>query len=114
MSPAAKRGPPTSVHSLLNWRFSPAGRRPADEGEVRGSRLALAALVLLRRQPPALRPQRRVRRRLSQPAGVDLPRVDLWHLARDTLHRPYGLPPLSRALRVPRADSAGDLHRARL
>jgi glutathione S-transferase len=31
MSPAAKRGPHTSVHSTLNWRFSPPHRR-ADKG----------------------------------------------------------------------------------
>src|SRR5215216_2521824 len=30
MSPVAKRGPPTSVHSLLNWRFSLASHRAAD------------------------------------------------------------------------------------
>jgi hypothetical protein len=26
----AKRGPPTSGLSMLNWRFSPASHRPAD------------------------------------------------------------------------------------
>jgi glutathione S-transferase len=30
MSPAAKRGPPTSGLSPLNWRFTPASHRPAD------------------------------------------------------------------------------------
>ena len=30
ISPAAKRGPPTSGLSPLNWRFSPASHRPAD------------------------------------------------------------------------------------
>jgi hypothetical protein len=30
MSPAAKRGPPTSEPSTLNWRFTPASHRPAD------------------------------------------------------------------------------------
>ena len=30
MSPAAKRGPPTSVPSPINWRFSPAKRRRVD------------------------------------------------------------------------------------
>src|SRR5262249_10892287 len=30
MSPAAKRGPPTSGLSTLNWRFTPASYRPAD------------------------------------------------------------------------------------
>jgi len=31
MSPVAKRGPPTSVLSPINWRFSLASHRPADE-----------------------------------------------------------------------------------
>jgi hypothetical protein len=30
MSPEAKRGPPSSVLSTLNWRFSPASHRPAE------------------------------------------------------------------------------------
>jgi hypothetical protein len=30
MSLAAKRGLPTSGLSTLNWRFTPAGHRPAD------------------------------------------------------------------------------------
>jgi glutathione S-transferase len=34
MSPAAKRGPPTSVLSTLNWRFSLASHRPADDGQL--------------------------------------------------------------------------------
>src|SRR5207253_9112604 len=34
MSPAAKRGPHTSVLSTLNWRFSQASHRPADEGQL--------------------------------------------------------------------------------
>jgi hypothetical protein len=29
--PAAQRGPPTSVLSRLNWRFSPASQRPAEQ-----------------------------------------------------------------------------------
>src|SRR5215469_8845642 len=32
MSLAAKRGPPTSEPSMLNWRFTPASHRPADSG----------------------------------------------------------------------------------
>ena len=35
MSPAAKRGPPSSVPSMINWRFSPP-HRPAD-GALRRS-----------------------------------------------------------------------------
>src|SRR5712671_1849614 len=31
MSPVAKRGPPTSVLSTINWRFSLASHRPADK-----------------------------------------------------------------------------------
>ena len=38
MSPAAKRGPPSSVPSTLNWRFSRASSRPADEGPPRVTR----------------------------------------------------------------------------
>src|ERR1700756_4820628 len=34
MWPAAKRGPPTSVPSTLNWRSTPASNRPADRGPV--------------------------------------------------------------------------------
>jgi hypothetical protein len=34
MSPAAKRGPPSGVLSTLNWRFSLANHRPADEGQL--------------------------------------------------------------------------------
>src|SRR6202050_4284357 len=34
MSPAAKRGPLTSGLSPLNWRFSLASHRPADEGQL--------------------------------------------------------------------------------
>ena len=36
MSPVAKRGPPTSVPSTLNWRFSKASHRPADKGPLWG------------------------------------------------------------------------------
>src|SRR4051794_3230072 len=32
MSPAAKRGPPTSGLSRINWQFSPQPRRPRDGG----------------------------------------------------------------------------------
>jgi hypothetical protein len=32
--PAAKRGPPSSVLSTLNWRFSLASHRPADKGPL--------------------------------------------------------------------------------
>src|SRR6478735_8805543 len=32
MSPAAKRGPPTSGLSTLNWRLTPASHKPADRG----------------------------------------------------------------------------------
>src|SRR5882757_11115439 len=34
MSPAAKRGRPTSVLSTINWRFSPATCLLADEGQL--------------------------------------------------------------------------------
>src|ERR1700733_10685501 len=34
MSPAAKRGPPTSGLSRLNWRFSLGSHRPVDEGQL--------------------------------------------------------------------------------
>jgi hypothetical protein len=30
MSLAAKRGPPTSGLSTINWRFTPASHQPAD------------------------------------------------------------------------------------
>src|SRR5262249_31575414 len=44
MSPAAKRGPPISVLSKINWRFSPATHRLADGGPLRvGSGLLFAA-----------------------------------------------------------------------
>ena len=46
MSPVAKRGPPSSVLSTLNWQFSTLCR-PAEGGKRLGGRLAFGAAVQL-------------------------------------------------------------------
>src|SRR5271170_3183730 len=53
MSLAAKHGPPTSVLSPLNWRYSPVSHQPADEGRLWTQRRRCASQGFARISIPA-------------------------------------------------------------
>src|SRR6185503_6816795 len=71
---------------------------------------AVAPAPLLRSQPSALRSQRRVHCRLSQPARVDIPRIHLWRVVRDLTDRPCWLSSPASWPHDDRAHSADHLH----